>query len=409
MPDEFPYDVFLSHSAKDKAVVRPLAERLRQDGLKVWFDEWVLKPGDSIPAKIEEGLENSRVLVLCMSANAFGSDWAQLESGPFRFRDPLNLERRFIPLRLDNAPIKGSLAQFLYINWRPADREQEYARLLQACEKPELWPLSQEAKEHGADNKKVGDSSALQANPFHPAGALRPDDPTYIRRQSDTEFENMLVGPDRLISITGDFCVGKTSLMLQARRLLPNHLFFGGYLADCRSDDPQRFMKNFFKLFAGEFGAIDEWDDLERQANQRPSILLLDDIGEILAAGLEALIPPLIARFRNPGPGLRVITTSPVSLSAMFAHRGLRDPKFIKPWKCIHVSPFRDTELQELLRLLSPRSRELALKSMSVIKEKSQSIPLRVQGLCRLLFESEVSKASDQDLLAIIHDEKSYA
>ena len=57
MPEQFPYDVFLSHSAKDKAVVRPLAERLRNDGLKVWFDEWVLKPGNSIPAKIEEGLE----------------------------------------------------------------------------------------------------------------------------------------------------------------------------------------------------------------------------------------------------------------------------------------------------------------------------------------------------------------
>ena len=115
MPDEFPYDVFLSHSAKDKAVVRPLAERLRADGVKVWFDEWVLKPGDSIPAKIEEGLERSRVLVLCMSANAFGSDWAQLESGTFRtgqrpFRDPLNKERRFLPLRLDDAPINGSLA-----------------------------------------------------------------------------------------------------------------------------------------------------------------------------------------------------------------------------------------------------------------------------------------------------------
>ena len=160
MPDDFHYDVFLSHSAKDKAVVRPLAERLRKDGVKVWpvspkqrsvggFDEWVLKPGDSIEspqsktAKIEEGLERSRVLLLCMSANAFGSDWAQLaclavasqrrrKSGTFRtgqrpFRDPLNKERRFLPLRLDDAPIKGSLAQFLYINWLPAEREQEHA------------------------------------------------------------------------------------------------------------------------------------------------------------------------------------------------------------------------------------------------------------------------------------------
>ena len=123
MPDEFPYDVFLSHSAKDKAVVRPLAERLRADGVKVWFDEWVLKPGDSIPAKIEEGLERSRVLVLCMSAHAFGSDWAQLESGTFRFRDPLNKERRFLPLRLDAPPIKGSLAQFPSSNWSPTNRK----------------------------------------------------------------------------------------------------------------------------------------------------------------------------------------------------------------------------------------------------------------------------------------------
>jgi hypothetical protein len=32
MHEEFQFDVFLSHSSKDKAVVRPLAERLRADG-----------------------------------------------------------------------------------------------------------------------------------------------------------------------------------------------------------------------------------------------------------------------------------------------------------------------------------------------------------------------------------------
>jgi small GTP-binding protein len=136
MTDDFKYDIFLSHSAKDKAVVRPIADRLRADGLHVWLDDWEIHPGDSIPSKIEEGLEHSRVLVLCMSANAFGSDWAQLEAGTFRFRDPLNKERRFIPLRLDAAPIRSSLAQFLYINWLPEEREQEYAKLLEACRLP---------------------------------------------------------------------------------------------------------------------------------------------------------------------------------------------------------------------------------------------------------------------------------
>lgn len=130
---DFHYDVFLSHSSQDKPTVRAIAERLRADGLKVWFDEWEIHPGDSIPAKIEEGLEHSRVLVLCMSAHAFGSDWSRLESYTFRFRDPLNKERCFIPLRLDDAPIKGSLAQFLYINWHLAEREQGYGKLLEAC------------------------------------------------------------------------------------------------------------------------------------------------------------------------------------------------------------------------------------------------------------------------------------
>ena len=133
--EHFNYDVFLSHSAKDKQVVRAVAERLREAGLRLWFDEWVLKPGDSLSSgerarvrasQIEEGLEHSSAVPLAhrtgegsgvRAANAFGSDWAQWETGMCgrrnlwerqpAVRDPLNQERRFLPLRLDDAPIKG--------------------------------------------------------------------------------------------------------------------------------------------------------------------------------------------------------------------------------------------------------------------------------------------------------------
>ena len=30
----------------DKALARAVAERLRSDGLNVWLDEWLMKPGD---------------------------------------------------------------------------------------------------------------------------------------------------------------------------------------------------------------------------------------------------------------------------------------------------------------------------------------------------------------------------
>jgi small GTP-binding protein len=143
MADDFTYDVFLSYSSRDKEVVHPLAERLREDGLRVWLDAWEIKPGDNIPHKIEEGLEHSRVLLLCMSAHALGSDWARLESQTFRFRDPLNRQRRFIPLRLDDTDPKGTLAQFSHLNWLPDERAHSYPQLLEAC-RPAVKPTVDE-------------------------------------------------------------------------------------------------------------------------------------------------------------------------------------------------------------------------------------------------------------------------
>src|SRR5262245_1643849 len=171
MADNFKYDAFLSHSSKDKEVVRAVAERLRADGLRIWFDEWELKPGDILPKKIDDGLEDSRVLVLFMSANAFGSDWTPLESGAFRFRDPLNKERRFIPVRLDESPIKASLAQILYINWLPEEREREYPKLLDACRPPQTQSTKDQELARSRFEEKVlslGHTAPVRSVGFSP-------------------------------------------------------------------------------------------------------------------------------------------------------------------------------------------------------------------------------------------------
>jgi hypothetical protein len=126
------FDVFLSHSSHDKAIVRALALRMRADGLRVWFDEWEIKVGDSIFSAIEAGLAQSKFLILCMSAHATASDWTQLESHTIRFRDPLNKKHRFIPLRLDDKEPQGTLAQFSYVDWQQAT-DHQYYRLLSAC------------------------------------------------------------------------------------------------------------------------------------------------------------------------------------------------------------------------------------------------------------------------------------
>jgi WD40 repeat protein len=146
MGDRFHYDAFLGYCGDDRPAVRELAERLRRDGLRVWFDEWCLEPSEDVEAGTEEGLDDSRVLVLCLSKHAVGSDWTRLEASTFRFVDPAHVERRLIPIRLDEAPIKASLARYRHLSWLPQDRPEAYARLLASCQPPrEQSPLLEEA------------------------------------------------------------------------------------------------------------------------------------------------------------------------------------------------------------------------------------------------------------------------
>lgn len=76
--------VFLSHSSQDKAaLVRPLAEFLRIQGITVWFDEFTLVPGDSLAESIDRGLVQSDVGVVVISpafiSTARSSGWTSYE------------------------------------------------------------------------------------------------------------------------------------------------------------------------------------------------------------------------------------------------------------------------------------------------------------------------------------------
>jgi len=110
-PPDFKFDVFLSHNAKDQPRVRKLAERLKKAGVRVWFDEWVIKAGDIIALKVDEGLEQSRLLLLCISPAALASGWVSLERSTAVHRDPANAGRRFIPFLLGDCALPATFAK----------------------------------------------------------------------------------------------------------------------------------------------------------------------------------------------------------------------------------------------------------------------------------------------------------
>ena len=74
------YDVFISHASEDRnAVVRPLANALKEAGLRVWYDEFELNIGDSLRQKIDRGLASSRFGVVVLSKDFFDKGWTNYE------------------------------------------------------------------------------------------------------------------------------------------------------------------------------------------------------------------------------------------------------------------------------------------------------------------------------------------
>ena len=118
MPDDFKFDVFLSHNHADKPRVRRLAERLKAAGVRVWLDEWFIKAGDLIALKVDEGLEQSRVLLLCLSPAALASGWVALERSTAVHRDLAHAGRRFIPLLPGDCALPDTLRRCKVVDFR---------------------------------------------------------------------------------------------------------------------------------------------------------------------------------------------------------------------------------------------------------------------------------------------------
>jgi hypothetical protein len=112
MAEPFKFDVFLSHNHADKPRVRRLAQRLKAAGVRVWLDDWVIQAGDIIALKVDEGLEQSRVLLLCISPAALASGWVALERSTAVHRDPANAGRRFIPLLPGDCDLPDTLRRY---------------------------------------------------------------------------------------------------------------------------------------------------------------------------------------------------------------------------------------------------------------------------------------------------------
>lgn len=109
--------VFLSYNTADKEAARIIGSNLLLVGAEVWFDEWEVQAGDSIPGRIGEALEAFDVFLLLWSENASRSDWVrtELETALVRAIDEESV--RIVVVRLDEQAVPVLLSRLRYLEW----------------------------------------------------------------------------------------------------------------------------------------------------------------------------------------------------------------------------------------------------------------------------------------------------
>lgn len=110
--------IFLSHTSIDKPFVEKLAKRLVKLGIKVWFDKWEIKVGDSITWKVEEGIKENEYLGIVLSPESLNSEWVKSELSAAWFKQMDTKKIVVLPIYYRNCEIPFLLRDKKYADFR---------------------------------------------------------------------------------------------------------------------------------------------------------------------------------------------------------------------------------------------------------------------------------------------------
>lgn len=99
---DYKWDVFISHATPDKEKIREIVSKLRSEDLRVWVDEEQIDFGDGVVNKIQEGLNYSRRLIVCLSPSLGKSNWCRKEYEALINTEITLHSTKVIPLVIEN-------------------------------------------------------------------------------------------------------------------------------------------------------------------------------------------------------------------------------------------------------------------------------------------------------------------
>lgn len=261
---EILWDVFVSHNRSQKSWVRRVVKQWRDLGLRVFFDEDDIEPGEPIVAGVERGLTGSRHVVLVLSPESLASRWVTQESAITIHSDPDASERSLIPVMVSQIEIdtlRPTIRALRIVDLVDSERrDAEYAQLLKAIGVEAEGPSECPDPMQNADD----DQEFLLSlpDPVLEQSAVSAGSLFYVEREADEQVTRQLLGGSATVTLRGYRHSGTSSMLVRLHQWAEQN-GFDSFYQNFNGFDESRFenTSQLFRAIADELAYEFELDD----------------------------------------------------------------------------------------------------------------------------------------------------
>ncbi len=159
------WNVFLSYRSVNRAWVLNLYDVLRDQGHKVFLDQCVLRAGDQLIRKIEDGLSKSQAGVLVWSNASRESEWVRREYETMERKAGAKPGFQFVPVRLDQMELPDFAANRIFLDFSAYPDGPNGGELLRLLHAVVGQPLTPEAARFANEQDEAAQraTAAIQA------------------------------------------------------------------------------------------------------------------------------------------------------------------------------------------------------------------------------------------------------
>lgn len=136
-------DFFISYTERDAQIAEWIAWQLEEENYSVVLQKWDFLPGNSFVSAMRSAFEHADKLIAVISSAYFKSGMAKSEWDTAFAKDPEGLERKLIPVRVEDFDINDLAKPRIYIDLVGCDKILAKQRLLEGVKGERLKPQTE--------------------------------------------------------------------------------------------------------------------------------------------------------------------------------------------------------------------------------------------------------------------------